>query len=116
MATFRSNGYGPSILQTDLGYCFHCGRSDRKLDRHEVWGGANRSKSKKYGLWVMLCHEDCHEGKNGVHQNAAMRQALREYAQKIAMEEFDWTVEDFREVFGKNYLEMSELEGVDHNG
>lgn len=102
------NGYRPSILQKDLSRCFICGRTDRKLDRHEVFGGANRDRSKQFGLWVMLCHEDCHEGKNGVHQNAEQRAKLREYAQRHAMEHYDWTISDFRRVFGKNYLEVGD--------
>jgi hypothetical protein len=49
------NGYAPSILQTEE-RCFLCGRTDRKLDRHEPFGGPYRAKSKADGLWVLLCH------------------------------------------------------------
>lgn len=31
-------------------------------------------------------------------------QKLHEYGQKKAMEEQGWTVDEFRQVFGKNYL------------
>ena len=97
------NGYAPSLLQDDLTKCFLCGRKDRKLDRHELWQGAYRKKSKATGMWVMLCHEDCHEGRNGVHQNHAKAHELRQLGQ-IALMETGWTVEDVRREFGRNYL------------
>lgn len=97
-----SNGYASSILQDDLSHCFLCGRCDRKLDRHEVIGGAYRNKSKADGLWVMLCHDDCHL--NGVHKNAKKARELRQLAQTEAMYQFGWSVEDFRMRYGKSYL------------
>ena len=48
------NGYAKSILQE--GSCCHlCGHNGSmdKLDRHEVFGGPDRAKSKRYGLWVL---------------------------------------------------------------
>lgn len=104
------NGYNPSILQPDADppYCAICmanGAQD-KLDRHEVFGRAYRSKSKRLGLWVWLCHSRCHqEGPNAVHQNAGTALALKKMAQMEAMERFGWSKEDFIREFGKNYLE-----------
>lgn len=97
------NGYNPSLLQDDLDKCFLCGRRDRKLDRHELWGGAYRKKSKETGMWVMLCHEDCHQGRNGVHQNPQRAFELRQLGQMALMRN-GWTVEDVRREFGRNYL------------
>ena len=101
------NGYAPSIMQAeaDQGYCFRCGRTDRKLDRHEPFGGAYRDKSKALGLWVMLCHDPCHKGRGGVHQDAAEARRLRMKAQRIAMRKYNWTTDDFIRQFGKNYRE-----------
>ena len=101
-ANFRSD-YAPSLLQKDLSKCFVCGRSDRKLDRHEIWGGGYRQKSKATGMWVMLCHEDCHEGKHGVHQDPKKTFELRQLGQ-LALMKNGWTVEDVRREFGRNYL------------
>jgi len=98
------NGYGPSILQENLDCCFICGRRDRTLDRHEVFGAANRAKSKAYGLWVILCHDDCHEGPHGVHGDGKKAQWLREFAQREAMEHYQWTIQDFRDRFFKSYI------------
>lgn len=96
------NGYNPSILQKGE-RCFLCGRRDRKLDRHEVFGGAFRGKSKKLGLWVLLCHEPCHLLR--AHGDAEISQGLRRFAQQRAMTEYGWTVAEWRREFGKNYLE-----------
>lgn len=88
--------------------CWLCGRngSSDPLDRHHIFGAANRKKSEKYGLVVYLCHNDCHIfGAEAAHQNADTAQRLREYGQRKAMEEQGWTKEDFIREFGRNYIE-----------
>ena len=50
----------------------------------QVFGGANRSLSEKYGLVVNLCHECHNEPPDGVHFNAENMLALRKWAQKQA--------------------------------
>lgn len=96
------NGYNPSILQDDLSYCYCCGRRCEKLDRHEIWGGANRDKSKRLGLWVMLCHDSCHL--NGVHAYPQKYLYLKQKAQRVAMKHYGWTKEEFINQFGRSYL------------
>lgn len=88
--------------------CFLCGRngSDDPLDRHHIFGGANRSKSEKYGLVVDLCHNRCHIfGKMAVHQNKKIMRQLKRYGQLKAMKEHGWSTEDFIREFGKNYID-----------
>lgn len=97
-----NNGYNPSVLQDDLTYCYVCGRSCEKLDRHEVFGGSLRQKSKSLGLWIMLCHESCHL--YGVHQFPAKYEYIKQKAQRIAMKHYGWTKEDFIREFGKSYI------------
>ena len=87
--------------------CWLCGRNGGTdpLDKHHIFGGSNRWLSEKYGLWVPLCHSRCHEfGPEAVHRNAGTMQALHEYGQALAMGENGWSIEDFRAVFGRNYL------------
>lgn len=87
--------------------CFLCGRNgaDDPLDKHHIFGGANRRKSDKLGLVVKLCHYRCHIfGDESAHRNKDVAQRLHEYGQQKAMEDNGWTVEDFRREFGKNYL------------
>ena len=87
--------------------CWLCGRNGAAdpLDKHHIFGGANRKKSEKYGLVVYLCHHDCHIfGPDAAHNNASTMQKLHEYGQKKAMKEQGMTLDQFIETFGKNYL------------
>lgn len=94
-------------------YCWLCGKngSSDPLDRHHIFPGAdNRPLSEKYGLVVYLCHSECHIfGKYAVHRNADTMRELMQYGQRKAMEEQGWTIEEFRAVFGKNYLDEKEI-------
>ena len=94
------NGYNPSILRGGE-CCYLCGRMDRKLDRHEIFGGANRDKSKADGLWVLLCHDPCHRN---AHEKPDITKLLRARAERAWLDEYGLTVEDFVIRYGKNYL------------
>jgi hypothetical protein len=55
---------------------------------------------------VLLCHERCHIfGEYSVHKNAKVMDYVHKYGQHKAMKEQGWTVEQFREIFGANYLD-----------
>lgn len=97
------NGYNPSIVQGDMCECYYCGRRSQKLDRHEIFGGPLRAKSKALGLWVMLCHESCHL--YGVHLRPESWTWLKQDGQKAAMARYGWTVEEFIAQIGRNYLD-----------
>ena len=89
--------------------CFLCGRNGRgdRLERHHqhIFGGARRPLSEKYGLVVYLCGERCHRGgEYSAHKNGEIAAYLHKYGQEKAMQENNWTVEQFVEVFGKNYI------------
>lgn len=87
--------------------CFLCGRNGNgdRLERHHIFQNAYRNKSEQYGLVVLLCGERCHRnGEYSAHKNGDIMQYLHEYGQRKAMKEQGWTVEQFREVFGANYL------------
>ena len=94
-----------SIIQKDKTKCFICG-SRQWLEWHHIFGGckAIRDKSERLGLKVRLCHYCHNEQPNGVHQNKAIRERLQAYAQKKAMKKYNWSVEDFRREFYKNYI------------
>ena len=88
--------------------CWICGRNgaDDPLDRHHIFGGAYRRKSERYGLVVDLCHSRCHIfGPEAAHKSRETMQALREYGQRLAMEQQGWTTEEFIREFGRNYLQ-----------
>lgn len=100
------NGYAPSIVQYQMDRCWLCDKVFQNLlERHEVYGAANRAKSKRLGLWVHLCHQ-CHRtGKQAVHSCPESASLLKQAGQKMAMEEYGWSVDDFILEIGKNYLE-----------
>lgn len=93
-----------SIIQPNKDKCYICGQNGGYwgLDEHHVFSGANRKKSEQYGLKVYLCHDQCHL--NGVHRKAELNRWLRDNVQRKAMKHYGWTVDDFRRIFGKNYL------------
>lgn len=91
--------YGPQIVPGN-GSCQYCGRTDRPLQRHEVYHGPFREKSKQLGAWVQICDE-CHRQ---LHQkDASIDMELKIWMQGNVMAKYGWTVERFRLEFGKNY-------------
>lgn len=89
-----------SIIQTGK-YCYQCGRENVPLERHHCLNNQpNRKLSEKYGLTVYLCPE-CHRT---VHAEYGLREHLKQTAQRKAMKKYGWSVDDFRRIFGKNYL------------
>ena len=95
------NGYAPSILPTEG--CANCKR-ETDLVRHEIFHGSLRQKSKAYGLWIVLCHYPCHQGRTGAHGDPAVNEEYRKEAQRRAMEVYGWTTADFIREFGKNHI------------
>ena len=98
--TLDRNGYAPSIVQ-DIEGCYYCTTRCGKLDRHEIYHGAYRKKSKALGLWVLLCH-DCHMTLH--HKDAALDALLKRQGQRVAMRHYGWSEDEFRARFGKNYI------------
>ena len=100
--------------------CWLCGRngSGDPLDAHHIFGGANRKLSEQYGLVVPLCHFRCHEsGPKAAHRCRETMQELREWGQAQIMSREGWSIEDFRRIFGRNYLPLDwEPETVEEEG
>lgn len=84
--TLDRNGYAPSIVQ-DIAGCYYCTTQCGKLDRHEVFHGASRKKSK-------ALH----------HKDAALDALLKRQGQRVAMRHYGWSEDEFRAHFGKNYI------------
>lgn len=78
----------------------------RPLHRHHLIGGANRQKSEKYDLTVMLCPY-CHQY---VHEHNEYNLRLKKVAEIHCLIVFGWTVDKFIEEFSWNYLDDNELE------
>ena len=89
--------------------CFLCGDYGRMEDHH-LFGGSNRKNSEKYNLVVKLCPIKCHrEGPKAVHNCKETMDTLHEYGQLKFMREQNATIEDFRKIFGRNYVEDDEM-------
>lgn len=67
-------------------------------------GGALRRKSERYGLTVTLCHTCHNEPPFGVHYNRPTMLALKQRAQRHAMDFYGWSTDDFVQKFYKNYI------------
>ena len=72
-----------SVLDTEKGKCYVCGREGVTHRHHICFGVGMRSLSEHYGLIVYLCPE-CHTGTHGVHgrDGDAMNRFLKAEAQK----------------------------------
>lgn len=85
--------------------CFICGRGGY-LERHHIFGSANRKWSEKYGLTVHLCYQHHRDSKEGVHSNAQLMEELHQLGQQA----FEQTYPEmrFKDIFKINYLEEKE--------
>ena len=87
--------------------CWLCGRNGNgdPLERHHIFGGANRRLSEKYDLVVFLCGNRCHRnGKDAVHNNRQTMLRLHQFGERKWIDDTGLTKEDFRKEFGANYL------------
>lgn len=85
-----------SILTNDLTKCFICKNS--KDDIHEVYEGARRIPSMKYGCCIPVCRS-CHRK---LHDDYDFALPYKQLCQKKFEELF--SKDKFLEVFKRNYL------------
>lgn len=86
--------------------CFLCGIRGEMAHHHLIPGNPGRKLSEVYGLVVPLCPR-CHEwihSRDGV----ADLKMLRTVGQRKCMHDMGWSADQFRAVFGKNYLQQEE--------
>lgn len=100
----KTKKHMPSILfgdQKDV--CYLCG-SRYRIEEHHIFGGTgNRTNSEGKGMKVHLCAECHREGPEAVHRYREANLYLKRTAQRQF--ERDHTRQQFREIFGKSYLE-----------
>ena len=100
-------GYAPSIMQSGyLNRCYYCGqRADfgclGKLERVTPWGGKNRKMSNRLGMWCKM-HTFCAER---IATYTYLQMAMQRKAQIVAMEYYDLSVKEFKEMFGRSEVE-----------
>lgn len=83
--------------------CYICGGTDRLNNHHIFLGNPNRANSEQYGLKVYLCYTHHLHSKTGVHFNKQLMDRLHREGQE-AFEREHGSREDFKRIFGSNYL------------
>lgn len=79
-------------------FCEICGA--QACDIHHVFGGTARQISDKYGATVFICRK-CHDD---IHRHPLKYEWLKQETQKKVMESHNWDLDDWFNVFHKNYL------------
>ena len=72
--------------------------------KHHIFGGSNRNKSEKLGLYVYLTPAMHNMSDYGVHFNKAFDLELKQIAQRAAMATYGWSIDEFIREFGKSYI------------
>ena len=90
-----------SVFTDDMEHCLFTGSAP--VERHHIFGGANRKNSEKYGFVVPL-RPDLHP--NGVFagQSAKLVDLRLKTMAQTYFEEHHGTRDEFRSIFGKSYL------------
>lgn len=91
-----------SIIQSNK-ECFVCRAKIGLNEHHVIYGRGKRQLSEKHGLKVYLCAYH-HTGDKGVHFNKKLDLELKQEAEKCWINLNHKSIEQFIEVFGKNYL------------
>ena len=104
-----------SILVPDLFHCFVCGTTEN-IHIHEVFGGANRSKSKEDGMCIPLCGHHHNLSNAGIHFNKTLDEYVKKQAEKVWIETYaddeetkQEKISKFISRYGRNYLDEEEL-------
>lgn len=93
-----------SIITNDMEHCLVCGTT-QNIHKHEIFfGTGKRQLSIKYGLVVPLCGKHHNLSNVGVHFDSMLNEKLHTLGQEKAMKYYEWTTEDFINIFGRNYL------------
>ena len=81
--------------------CFVCGFP--YVHKHHIYGGARRTMSEHFGLWVYLCPYHHNMSDVGVHFNKQLDLTLKKMGQRKFEETH--TREEWHRYFGRSYLE-----------
>lgn len=89
-----------SIFTNNTELCLIC-QHNKKDHMHEVFCGCRRQVSMKWGICIPIC-KTCHrEFQNDVNFNDYWHVK----GQKAFMEYYNKSADEFREIFGRNYLD-----------
>lgn len=88
-----------SIITQNICLCTVC-QNAPKEHLHEIYAGSRRKLSMKWGLCIPICHE-CH---SKYQNDKEFNDYWYKIGQKSFMKYYNKTADEFREIFGKNYL------------
>lgn len=92
-----------SLFTDDLEHCYICKLREyinSADDMHELFRGRNRQNSMKWGLCIPICREH----HNKVTNNTELETKWKKLGQQMWMEYYKGTIEEFIDIFGRNYL------------
>ena len=93
-----------SIIQ-DTKECYVTGCTEGLHEHHIFYGNGVRPLSEKYGLKIWLRADFHNMSDYGIHFNKEFDLDIKQMGQKVAMEHYDLTTDDFIKIFGRNYIE-----------
>lgn len=96
LANLEKNRF--SIFTDNLNICMFCGM--KATDLNEIFRGRNRKNSMKYGAVIPLCRR-CH-CKITDNYNLEMKWKIK--GQEKIMNYYNINIEEFINIFGRNYL------------
>lgn len=96
LANLEKNRF--SIFTDNLNICMFCGM--KATDLNEIFRGRNRQNSMKYGAVIPLCRR-CH-CKITDNYNLEMKWKIK--GQEKIMNYYNMNIEEFINIFGRNYL------------
>ena len=88
-----------SIFKTKDDHCVLCG-TKHGLHTHHIYPGAFRNASEKYGLTIRLCWQ-CH---TMTHNKPELMKYWQEKYQRLAMEHYNWSIDEWIDHIGKNFI------------
>lgn len=87
-----------SLLQNEK-VCYKCG-FPLYVDKHHIYGAANRPISEKDGCFIYLCRR-CHDR---LHLNPKFMATYKARCEEAWLKKYNKTIEDFIARYGRNYL------------
>lgn len=93
-----------SIITNDLEHCIICGRKKEAL--HEVFYGAYRHLSIKYGMVIPLCLNHHTKGKFSVHNDRELDLYYKRLAETIFISKYSYDL--YMKEFKINYIKKED--------
>lgn len=91
-----------SLLQ-DKKECYKCKRTIA-LHQHHIYEGRNRTNSDKDGCWIWLCPQHHNMSNKGIHFDDKFDLEVKKECEKVWLEYYNATIEDFLKRYRINYL------------